>query len=749
MSHNIKTELSRDLGLFQLTMMGLGMMIGAGVFLGIGKSIFNAGPGGVLLTFGLNGLIALFSAMSYAELSSAIPRAGGAYNFARFAFGNGTSFLAGWMEWFASSVAGSMYAITFSIYTVRYLDILQLLTWLPFPSEMLVKPMAVLIAMLFIFINYRGVSETGKIGALMTLGQTLFLVVIGIAGVVVCIQYPQRLKNLTPFLPYGWSKLLVTMGFTYVAFEGFEVIAQAGDEAKNPRKNLPRAMIYSVAIAALIYMLVSFASLVSVSAETIDLGPFNHVWEWIGSFQEKGFGEAISHLLPMGNFLLTLAVIFASTSALNATVFSATRASYAMGRDKMLPAIFSRISKKRKTPFGALLLTGVIVITVVCFLPTMDVASSASIMFLFLFLMVNICVIKIRLNMGEELQYGFVMPFFPFFPIAAILVQILLAIWLVHMSLIAWIIAPLWIVSGLLIFLFYASGKALPGEADIKVLEEYRAAPGPEKAIMLSLANPANAAHIAENARFLYENENIRIKLLHMTRLPDQIPLQDGEGITHEGQDAIAKAENVFKDDFPVTTTIRYCRNIARGIISTVREKKISTLLMGWHGQKRDSHYRLGHTLDQVLSRSPSEVMIFKNIKLRQFQKLCIMLFHDQNDRFVMETALKLINHQNGEIQLIHLSDGLAKNVEDLEMPQNIKITETYLRVNQGNAHRKIKDILEKSLTCDAALMGIEEPHFSRIIQASLSEKIAEKLEIPALLLKRNSRIRLLTKKWL
>ena len=109
-----------ELSLFHVTMMGLGMMIGAGVFLGMGISIGEAGPGGVVLTFALNGLLAMLTAMSFAELSSAIPRAGGAYNFARIGFGRGTSFLAGWMEWFASSVAGSMYALTFAIYTVRF-----------------------------------------------------------------------------------------------------------------------------------------------------------------------------------------------------------------------------------------------------------------------------------------------------------------------------------------------------------------------------------------------------------------------------------------------------------------------------------------------------------------------------------------------------------------------------------------------------------------------------------------------------
>ncbi|MGC9364816.1 MAG: APC family permease [Fidelibacterota bacterium] len=344
----ISSELSRELSLFQITMMGIGMMIGAGVFLGVGNAIHHSGPGGVVLTFALNGLIAIFTAMAYAELSSAIPKAGGAYNFARVGFGRSTSFVAGWMEWFASRVAGSAYAITFAIYVIRYLMTLGLLNLPEMQIIFLEKSTAVLVAGLFIFINYRGVSERGKIGAIITLGQTLFLVLIGIVGIMVVSNDPSRLQNFKPFMPKGWGKLLVTMGFTYVAFEGYEVIAQAGDEAIDPKKNLPKAMIYSVFIVILTYIGVAFATVVSIKAEI--LGTDTAVWEWIGNHGERGFGEAIAHLMPFANFLLTLAVIFASTSALNATIYSATRASYTLGRDHMLPPVVAKISSTRKTP---------------------------------------------------------------------------------------------------------------------------------------------------------------------------------------------------------------------------------------------------------------------------------------------------------------------------------------------------------------------------------------------------------------
>ena len=219
----IYSELSRDLSLFHVTMMGVGMMIGAGVFLAMGPAIGLAGPGGGVLTFALGGIIAICTAMSYAELSSAIPRAGGAYNFARVGFGRGTSFVAGWMEWLASSIAGSLYAICFGEYTVRFLNKLDVLKCTAQTEAILIKVVAIAIAALFIYVNYRGASETGKLGAIITLAQTIFLAVIGIIGLVVVLRDPSRLENFQPFINHengGWSALLVTVGFTAVAFEG-------------------------------------------------------------------------------------------------------------------------------------------------------------------------------------------------------------------------------------------------------------------------------------------------------------------------------------------------------------------------------------------------------------------------------------------------------------------------------------------------------------------------------------------------
>ncbi len=751
-STNISSELSRELTLFHITMMGLGMMIGAGVFLGIGNAIHVAGPGGVLLTFSLNGAVAIFTALSYAELSSAIPHAGGAYNFARLAFGRGNSFVAGWMEWFASSVAGSLYAVTFAIYTVRYFEGLGLLTWIPFSIYFIEKIGALLIAGLFLYINYRGASATGKIGAFITLGQTIFLIAIGIIGLIVAVKDPSRLQNLNPFLPYGWSKLFITMGFTYVAFEGYEVIAQAGDEVIDPKRNLPKAMIYSVFIVTFTYVLVAFASLVAVKAGSP--GVTGLPWEWIGNFKEKGFGEAISRLIPYGNFLLTLAVIFASTSALNATIFSATRASYALGRDRMLPAFFASISQKRKTPWVALMFTGLIVISVAILLPTMDVASSASIMFLFLFFLVNICVIKIRLNMCDELSYGFVMPFFPWLPLAAIICQGILAVWIIHMSFIAWIVAPAWILAGIGIYHFYSKSRAVPTSDEIHVLEEEEAPEGDEYRIMVAVANPDNAFEIIRTTYVLSQTKNARVQLLHMVPVPGQVPLADAEKYMLEGKEGIVEMMLYLVLRFPISITINYCRNIARRIVSAVREKKIDMLIMGWHGKSRTYGFRLGSTLAAVIERSPSNVVILKGCGNIKFKRILVPLAGGPNGVFALEIASILAEKDDGEIVAFTVNDHKERiSLEQLlEKHKNNRrhININRIKTKRINAPETVEAILEEAENYDLVVFGsTQDPLIYRVTRDSISHTVAQRCMKPLIIVKASGGIKSWIRRWL
>lgn len=747
----ITTELSRNLNLLHITMMGVGMMIGAGVFLGIGSSVGIAGPGGVILTFALNAVIALFTAMSYAELSSAVPRAGGAYNFARIAFGRGPSFLAGWMEWFASSVAGSLYAVTFALYTVHYLTQLGIVNVSGTELLLVEKGVAILVASLFIYINYRGASETGTLGVFFTLGQTVTLAFIALVGIGTAIVDPDRLANFKPFMPNGWGKLLITMGFTYVAFEGFEVIAQTGDEAIDPRRNLPKAMLYSIFIVVFTYVGVAFASIIGVK----DVG--EPAWVWIGNHGAKGFGEAISMLIPSyGGILVTITVIFASTSALNATIYSATRASYALGRDRMLPQFFSRLHPKRRTPFGALLFTGALVIVVAAFLPTIDVASSASMMFLFLFFMVNLCVIRIRRNMADEMTYGFVMPFFPFPPVAAMLVQAVLAIWLFHMSPLAWVVGPVWVISGIVIYRLYSKQRAIRTEDEIVVLQEE---PIPEKEgfrVLLSVANPANAIPLAQNCyRFCRaKGSRTEVEVIHMVPVPPQVPLSDASKYAQPGQEAITEAMLYLAPRFSFGSTMRYCRNVGRGVISAAAERKADLLIMGWHGGKGRKGFTLGSTVDPILERATCDVLLFKECVHQGYMKVLLPFAGGPNSAFALETASAMVEQDGGQVVVFNVAQP-GKSTQDIdaflaETVPRLNVPVSLFEAKYAISKDLLKSLLEEAEHYDLVVIGAtEDPLFRQRFIGSLPEEFATHCDKPLVMAKAKHPVKSFIKRWI
>ena len=741
-------ELSRELTLFHVTMMGVGMMIGAGIFIGIGNCLKEVGPGGTMMTFALNAVIAICSAMSYAELSSAIPRAGGAYNFARIGFGRTTSFFAGWMEWFASSVAGSLYAVTLALYVLDFCSQFEVLPWPHHSGHVSVKLTALAVVALFGYINYRGASETGKIGAFFTLGQTLTLAVVAVVGVILVIQAPERLQNFKPFLPAGWSRLFVTMGFIYVAFEGFEVIAQAGDETIEPRRNLPKAMLLSVLIVAITYVAVTFASVVAVRGFTGDW------YTWIGADSDVFFARTVKAMLPRGGGLLVaMAVVFAATSALNATTYSATRAVYALGRDRFLPAAVANVSGRTRTPCMALLATVVIVVAIILFLPVRDVASSASIMFLFLFLLVNVCVIRMRRRMGDELQYGYVMPLFPLPPLLAIAAQVVLAIELRHMSPAAWILAPVWLGLGALVYWGYGRSHVLATRHEILTLRE---APPPARRgyrIMIPVANPDNALLMVTQTMKIAAARDAEIELLHMVSVPDAIPLGDAIAYATPGEEAIAESMLYLSMQFPLSHTVRYCRNPARGILFAAVEHQADLIIMGWRGRSQRRDFLFGSTLDPVLERSTCDIIILKDCTARTFPRILVPFTVGPHSLLALRTASILVAEDAGTIVPLNVTVPGKPTVDVdafLECHQaEFSCPLDRFEPEHAVSRNLVKTIIERAADTDLTIVGATgQRRLLQLTRGSLPEMLAQRLHGPLIMVKAKTPVKSWLNRW-
>jgi amino acid transporter/nucleotide-binding universal stress UspA family protein len=737
-SRQTVATLSRELNLFHLTMMGVGMMIGAGAVIGMGTSVRLSGPGGTLLAFALDGLVALFTAMSYAEMSSAIPKAGSIYNFARIAFGRGLGFSAGWISWFASSVAGTFYAVICAEYMIDYLAQLGLLDWLRLSNFWQVRLLAAAISLLFVWINYRGVASTGSTASLLTLGQTITLGFIGLFGVGVFILHPERLANFQPFLPRGWSGVLVCMGFEFIAFEGYEVVAEAGDEALEPRRNLPKAILYSILIVTVTYLLVAFSLIAGVKNVGLP------AWEWLASFGEKGFGRAMEKLLPFGSLLAVLTVIFAATSALNSTVYSATRVSYALGRDRMLPAFFGRISHRRSTPHLALLATSLIII-VCLFLPITDIASGASIMFLFLFLLANLAVIRLRWSMEDELPYGFRMPLFPLFPVAAIILQAVLAVFIINVSWIAWVVAPSWIAAGIAVFLLYSRGRVLPIREEILAVEDTpfvsEAAPAGSQAIVMPVQDLESTMAAIPLARRLAQVTKRSIELIHLVSVPDQVPLSDAGKLSLPGQEVMAEAMLYLSFQSRIGTSIMYCRNPSRGILWEARRKKADAILLGWGSSAARRGYVFGSTLDPVLQRAPCDVIIARRPVQSPLRRILVPISSGPNTRLALLLAGLLVDPSEGIVQALHVHrpGGRVIDADALLAGVTLKAglsMERFKLEIQVSEHPK-RVILEYSQNADLVIIGASLPGFGRrILRISLSEEIARECGKPLIVVR-------------
>ncbi|MCY4144910.1 MAG: amino acid permease [Chloroflexi bacterium] len=623
--------LVRSLGLFDITMIGVGAMIGAGIFVLTGIAAGTAGPA-LILAFALNGVITVLTAMVYAELGSAIPEAGGGYLWVKEGLPGPNGFLAGWMSWFAHAVAGSLYGVGFGGFIYELMRILlldpaahhdehvgvflQAPLQLPFglaltEAELVQKLFAVLIILLFLYINYRGTSETGAVGNIVTVLKVIIIGIFIISGLFVIFGEPARLESFQPFDPNGIIGIVSAMGLTFIAFEGYEIIVQAGEEVREPRKNIPRAVFLSLAIVVPIYMLVAV-----VIIGAVDPPAGVPIFEWLGDLGEIGIARAAAQFMPFGTFLIMVGGLLSTMSALNATTFSSTRVSFAMGRDRALPDSFSSVSSTTRTPHVALGWSGVLILFVALTLPIEDVAASADIMFILLFLQVNLAVITIRGKYGKDLKYGFLLPFFPILPMIAIGMQFLLLLSLFNVSILAWIYAAVWVGGGLLIYFFYANPRQerahrTPVLQQTELLTPVADAP---YRVLVPVANPSSLTTLLPPAVRAAKLHDGKVTLLHIVTVPSPTPLSSGYRYL-QASDALQKQAiaMVADEDVAVEYIVRVARRVAPAIIDTAREQHADLVVIGWSGTMNiEGKTTLGPNIDGVLSAINCDVMMLQ-----------------------------------------------------------------------------------------------------------------------------------------
>ena len=564
--------LVRSLSLSQAIMIGVASMIGGAIFVLVGPGISAAGPA-LIIAFLLNGVITLFTALTYAELGSALPATGGGYKWVREGLPRPNSYLSGWMAWFAHTIAGSLYAVAFGTFLGHLLASAEIIdSSLGLPLEKIFAAIAIII---FTFINIRGSSHTGKVGSAITFSQLIIIGILIIAALAaMTLTNPNWPANFRDFFPNGTTGLVLAMGLTFIAFEGYEIIAQAGDEIKKPKKNIPKAILISLGIVVSVYVLFAFVFIGGLNPLQVE----QPAWEFIGSFGELGIIEAAEYYLPFGA-LIVLAGGFVSTlAALNATTFAASRVSFAMGRNHDLPPMFNKLHKKYRTPYVSTICSGIVMMILAMSFDLTMIALAASVMFLFLFVQVNAACITIRrLAKEKKLVYGFKTPFFPLIPVIGFASAAILSVYLLFSHPMSWVIAIVWILAGFLIYRLYTSKKEKEYHAPLV----FNQAPEERKEYrILVVFSKRTATRLTKLAAAIADQKNGEISFLNVITIPKQTPLSFASKSGETGIGTFDKFKKSISHSIRHRYFVRLSHDPTEAILATAEEQGINTMII-------------------------------------------------------------------------------------------------------------------------------------------------------------------------
>ncbi len=401
-------QLKRSIGLFSLTMIGVGGTIGTGIFFVLSVAVPEAGPA-VVWSFVIGGVVAGLTALCYAELAGSVPVSGSTYSYAYATMGEGTAMAVGACLLLEYGVSTAAVAVGWSQYVNELLDNLfgfalpDALSNAPEQGGIINLPAVIVIALCALLL-IRGASESVVVNNLMVIVKIsvlLFFIAVAFTG--------WNSDHFANFAPHGVQGIVAGAGIIFFSFIGLDAVSTAGDEAKNAKRNLPLAIIFALSIVIALYVLTALAALGAQPADEF-------------ADQSAGLSAILENVLGAtwpGTVVAAGAVISIFSVTL-VTLYGQTRILFAMSRDGMIPRVFSRVNPRTMTPVRGTIIVAVVVSILAAVIPINFLAEMTSIGTLVAFLVVSVGVIILR-RREPDLERGFKVPLYPVVPILSIL----------------------------------------------------------------------------------------------------------------------------------------------------------------------------------------------------------------------------------------------------------------------------------------------------------------------------------------
>lgn len=437
------TGLRRCLNATDLTLLGIGCIIGAGIFVLTGvAAATKAGPG-IVLSYVVAGFACAFAALAYAELAATIGGCGSAYGYSYAGFGEIIAWMIGWDLILEYGVATPAVAIGWSGYVNNALVAMGIhlppvLLNAPGAGGLVNLPAALVILVLAVLLAV-GVHASARFNAAMVLVKLLAIAVfIGVAA------FNVNPANWQPFMPFGWEGVMAGAALIFFAYIGFDAVSTAAEEAVDPQRNLPIGILASLGICTVIYIAV--AGLLTGIVPYTSLNVPSPVAQSLLDLGQRG-----------ASALISAGAIAGLTTVMLVLYYGLTRIFLAMSRDGLLPAMFATVHPSRKTPVRIIMVSGVAMALVAGFLPIGTVAELVNIGTLAAFMMVCAGVIYLRYT-RPELPRPFKTPWSPLIPVLGILFCGYL---MFSLPWITWVRFLLWMALGLVVYFLYSRRRSV------------------------------------------------------------------------------------------------------------------------------------------------------------------------------------------------------------------------------------------------------------------------------------------------
>ena len=495
--------LKRTMGLLALTMFSVGSIVGTGIFVILGEAVPKAGPA-VLISFVLAAITCAFSALSYAELAGSIPVSGSSYSYTYATLGEIIAWVTGWCLMLEYGVSVAAVAVGWGQYLNEFL-----LTFNVQIPEAFANPPeaggvfnipAVVVVVACMFLLLRGASESATVNTIMVflkIGILLFFCAIAFTTF--------EPGNFTPFIPLGIAGISAAAGQVFFSYIGFDAASTAGEEAKNPKRDLPRAIIGSLIIVTLLYVL--------VAAAAIGARP----WQ---DFEGAGAEAVLAGIArdvtgsDWAPAIIALGAVISIFSVVLVVMYGQTRILFAMGRDGLLPKVFTKVNPRTQTPVNNTIIVTVVVSILAALVPLGQLAEATSIGTLAAFAIVNFGVIALW-RARPELERTFKVPLLPLFPVLGVVFCVYL---ISSLDVITWIVFFLWLALGLAIYMLYGrkhsnAPTARPAEIDPALAAENLPTRQIRPGILIGVAIMA-VVLISSISQFLSDERTVFDKML-------------------------------------------------------------------------------------------------------------------------------------------------------------------------------------------------------------------------------------------